>query len=119
VDLADAGNSSIRAEAPGAVADYLRGYAATFELPVRLNTGVTRLRQDGARYVAETATGTITARQVVVATGRFQTPHTPAVAPGLADDVVQVHSACTATPPSCPTGRSSSSAPPTPALWLG
>lgn len=74
------------------VADYLRVYAATFELPVRLDTRVTRLQQHGNRYVAHTATGPVTARQVVVATGPFQTPHTPAVASGLADDVVQLHS---------------------------
>ena len=35
------------------VADYLRGYAARFELPVRLNTTVTSLRAGAGGYVAE------------------------------------------------------------------
>ncbi len=55
-------------------------YAAKFELPVRLNTAVTRLSKgDGGRYVAETTTGPIEAEQVVVATGPFQVPFTPDV----------------------------------------
>jgi putative flavoprotein involved in K+ transport len=86
------------------VADYLCGYATTFELPVRLDTRVTRLRQDGGRYVADTSTRTVTARQVVVATGPFQTPHTPAVADRLADDVVQLHSSSYRNPAQLPDG---------------
>jgi putative flavoprotein involved in K+ transport len=87
------------------VADYLRGYASTFELPVRLNTRVTRLAQDADQFVVHTSTGTIAARQVVVATGPFQTPHTPAaIAAGLAADVVQVHSSGYRNPDQLPDG---------------
>jgi putative flavoprotein involved in K+ transport len=75
------------------VADYLRGYARTFELPVRLDSRVTRLTRDGDHYRAETTSGSVTARQVVVATGPFQTPHTPAVSVGLSADIHQLHSA--------------------------
>jgi putative flavoprotein involved in K+ transport len=77
----------------GQVADYLRGYAAAFELPVRLNTRVTRLSKTGDTFVADTSTGTVTARQVIIATGPFQMPVIPRMAAGLAADVVQVHSA--------------------------
>jgi putative flavoprotein involved in K+ transport len=86
------------------VADYLRGYAAVFELPVRLNTRVTRLRKSGDTFVAETSTGTVTAGQVVIATGPFQTPVIPRLARGLAPDVVQVHSADYRNPDQLPDG---------------
>ena len=75
------------------VADYLRDYAATNELPVRLNTRVTRLTTDRDRFIAETTTGSVSAEQVVVATGPFQTPIIPAAASVLGRDVVQLHSA--------------------------
>ena len=86
------------------VADYLRGYAAAFELPVRLNTRVTRLSRAGDTFVADTSTGPVTARQVVVATGPFQTPVVPRMGSGLAADVVQVHSADYRNPAQLPDG---------------
>jgi choline dehydrogenase-like flavoprotein len=56
-----------------AVADYLRAYAAAFDLPVRLNATVTEFRrlEDGS-FEVRTADQTYRARQVVVATGPFQ-----------------------------------------------
>ena len=85
------------------VADYLRGYAAAFKLPVCLSTRVTRLSKTGDTFVAETSTGRVTARQVVIATGPFQTPVIPGMA-GLAADVVQVHSADYRHPDQLPDG---------------
>src|SRR4051795_3462481 len=62
------------------VADYLAGYARHFALPVRSNTRVLRLHQDpDGGFAVTTSTGILRARQVVVATGPFQTPHIPAV----------------------------------------
>ena len=86
------------------VADYLRGYAAAFELPVRLNTRVTRLTKTGDTFHADTSTGPITARQVVIATGPFQTPVVPTLARHLAADVVQLHSADYRNPDQLPDG---------------
>jgi putative flavoprotein involved in K+ transport len=86
------------------VADYLRGYASTFELPVRLDTRVTRLVRNGAKYRADTTGGVVTARQVVVATGPFQTPYTPAVSVGMGTDVHQLHSAAYRNPDELPEG---------------
>ena len=96
------------------VADYLRGYAAAFELPVRLNIRVIQLTKTGDTFHADTSTGPITARQVVIATGPFQTPVVPPLARHLAADVAQLHSADYRNPTSCPTARSWSSAPATP-----
>jgi putative flavoprotein involved in K+ transport len=86
------------------VADYLRSYAETFSLPVRLNTAVTKLTREEDHFVAETTTGTVTARQVVIATGPFQTPVMPSLAAGLAPDVVQVHSSTYRNPAQLPLG---------------
>lgn len=74
------------------VADYLDAYAQHHRLPVRLNTAVTRLHRASGGFTAVTTTGTVHARQVVVATGPFQRPYTPASADEFAPDGVQLHS---------------------------
>jgi putative flavoprotein involved in K+ transport len=86
------------------VADYLRGYATAFELPIRLSTRVTRLTRTGDTFHADTSTGPITAGQVVIATGPFQTPVVPTLARHLAADVVQLHSADYRNPDQLPEG---------------
>ena len=87
------------------VADYLAGYARHFDLPVRLASPVRRLhRDDDGTFALSTPTGTLRARQVVVATGPFQTPHVPALADGLSPDVVQLHSAGYRNPAQLPAG---------------
>ena len=88
------------------VAAFLQAYVDRFELPVRLNTTVTRLsRADGGGYIAETTTGTIRADQVVVATGPFQVPLTPAIADELDPELTQLHSASYYCPDDLPEGR--------------
>jgi putative flavoprotein involved in K+ transport len=77
----------------GQVADYLQAYAARFELPVLLGTRVDRLHRAGDGFVVPTSQGVLHARQVVVATGPFQTPVAPAVGAGLGANVTQLHSA--------------------------
>ncbi|MBB5788890.1 flavin-containing monooxygenase [Jiangella mangrovi] len=59
------------------VADYLRSYASTFDLPVRLSSPVLRLTRSGDGFALATPDGEIEARQVVVATGPFQRPVVP------------------------------------------
>ena len=88
------------------VADFLQAYATNFELPIRLDTRVTRLsRNDGARYAAETTSGPIEAEQAVIATGPFQAPFTPEVAGDLDSGIAQLHSAEYQTPDDLPEGR--------------
>jgi putative flavoprotein involved in K+ transport len=71
---------------------YLDRYAETFELPIRLNSEVKKLDLgDDRRLRLEIDGGTITADQVVIATGPFQTPYVPKLAERLADDVFQTH----------------------------
>jgi putative flavoprotein involved in K+ transport len=71
---------------------YLEEYAATFELPIELNTAVRSLTAKDARFVVELDAGQIEADQVVVATGPFQVPLVPALAAELAPEVFQTHS---------------------------
>ena len=87
------------------VAEYLRAYAAEFELPVTLGTTVTSLVRDDGTYTAKAGADEVEARQVVVATGPFQVPFTPPVAAGLSPDVHQVHSADYHRPDELPPGR--------------
>jgi putative flavoprotein involved in K+ transport len=71
---------------------YLERYAEIFELPIKLNSEVKRLDLgDDGRLRLEIDGGTITADQVVIATGPFQTPYVPKLAERLADDVFQTH----------------------------
>ena len=87
------------------VAEFLRSYVAKFDLPVRLNTTVTRLTREDEGYLAETTSGPIRAKQVVVATGPFQVPFTPPVSEQLDAELPQLHSAAYRRPEDLPEGR--------------
>jgi putative flavoprotein involved in K+ transport len=88
------------------VADYLRAYAAAFELPVRLATTVTSMVRAGdGSYLVKAGADELEAAQVVVATGPFQMPFTPPVAADLAPDVHQLHSTDYRRPEQLPEGR--------------
>ena len=74
------------------VVAYLERYAESFELPVELGSEVSKLdRGDHGRFRLELEDRTITADQVVVATGPFQTPYVPKLAERLGRDVFQLH----------------------------
>jgi putative flavoprotein involved in K+ transport len=84
---------------------YLDRYAESFELPIELNNEVKELdRGDDARFRLEVDGRTITADQVVVATGPFQTPYVPKLAERLADDVFQTHAVGYRRPDEVPPG---------------
>jgi putative flavoprotein involved in K+ transport len=72
---------------------YIEDYAKSFDPPVVEGVEVTRLRQDraGGFHVTTTA-GTLTADQVVLATGPYQVPLIPRIAERLPATVVQLHS---------------------------
>lgn len=87
-----------------AVADYLADYAVRFHLPVRWRTRVRRLTGDPGRYVLHTSGGTVTAPQVVIATGPFQRPWLPPAAGRLGDAVYQIHASAYRNPEQLPYG---------------
>jgi putative flavoprotein involved in K+ transport len=86
------------------MADYLERYAETFELPIELETRVTRLAHGDGRFVVETTAGERTADQVVVATGAHSSPWFPPFADELPDDVFACHSSEYRNPDQLPDG---------------
>jgi putative flavoprotein involved in K+ transport len=84
---------------------YLDRYAETFGLPIELNSEVNMVDlADNRRFRLEVDARTVTADQVVVATGPFQTPYVPKLAERLADDVFQTHAVGYRRPDEVPPG---------------
>lgn len=88
-----------------AVADYFVAYAKKIKAPIRTGVEVKRVvrRQDQPGFLVETTQGTVEARRVIAATGAFQQPVIPAIAPkdvGLH----QIHSARYYNPAQLPQG---------------
>lgn len=74
------------------IVDYLDGFAASFSPPLREGVDVTRVAREDGRYLVETSVGDFTADQVVVATGGYDNPITPAWAGDLDPAITQIHS---------------------------
>jgi putative flavoprotein involved in K+ transport len=74
------------------MADYLATYAERFELPIRHGVRVDGLTREDGRFVVTAGADRYTADHVVVATGAFHTPWTPAFAADLDPRIVQLHS---------------------------
>ncbi|HVZ44114.1 MAG TPA: NAD(P)/FAD-dependent oxidoreductase [Ramlibacter sp.] len=87
------------------VARYFEDYARKFEAPIRTGVEVTSVRRipGDPRFVAQTSEGEIRANRVVVATGPFQQPLVPAIAP-KDDGLYQIHSADYKNPHQMPEG---------------
>lgn len=87
------------------ILEYLRGYRASFDPPVYEHTCVSRLhkRRNGA-FELVTDRGTLTADQVVMATGPYQVPRTPRLSERLPATITQLHSAQYRNPEQLPAG---------------
>jgi putative flavoprotein involved in K+ transport len=84
---------------------YLERYAENFNLPFELNSEVKALdRGEDGRFHLEVDGQTITADQVVVATGPFQSPYVPKLAERLGEDVFQTHAVGYRRPDEVPPG---------------
>jgi putative flavoprotein involved in K+ transport len=83
---------------------YLEAYAERFELPIELSSNVRRLTAGDGAFLLEVDGRTITADQVVVATGPFQVPYVPELAGRLAPEVFQTHSTGYRRPDDVPDG---------------
>ena len=86
------------------VVAYLTDYAQRLELPVEFNSRVRSVRPRDGGFLVELADRTYAPDQVVVATGPFQVPFTPAIATDLSTDVVQLHSSEYRSPGGLPAG---------------
>ena len=72
---------------------YLEAYARSFAPPLLAGVSATRLRRDDeGRFELRTTAGTLTADQVVLATGPYQLPAIPRLAERLPAGVQQLHS---------------------------
>ena len=75
------------------VADYLESYAATFDLPIRLNSRVDSVAERADGYLVTIGTRQIEAHNVVIATGGMgRTPYIPEFADRLDPRILQLHS---------------------------
>jgi putative flavoprotein involved in K+ transport len=83
---------------------YLEHYAATFDLPIELDSAVRSVSSEAGRFVVELEGRRIEAEQVVVATGPFQVPKIPALAADLASQLFQTHSTGYMRPSDVPDG---------------
>jgi putative flavoprotein involved in K+ transport len=72
------------------MADYLEAYARRFELPVVLKARVSRLRQEGGRFVAIAGGRRYEAERMIVAMSNYPVPRRPDFAASLASEIVQL-----------------------------
>jgi putative flavoprotein involved in K+ transport len=87
------------------VAAYFEAYAQKFNAPIRTGVDVRKVTRNAERsgFTVETSEGVIQANRVVVATGPFQRPVIPALAP-TDERFTQIHSAQYYNPQQLPEG---------------
>lgn len=87
------------------IADYFEDYAKKFNAPIRTGVEVKSVTRNetNAGFTIETSEGTILANRVVAATGPFQVPAIPPIAP-KDDNLTQIHSADYRNPDQLPEG---------------
>jgi putative flavoprotein involved in K+ transport len=86
------------------VVAYLTEYARRFDLPIEYDSRVRAIRRQDDGYLVALDDRSYLADQVVVATGPFQTPRTPALATGLDPAIAQMHSSAYRSPQQIPAG---------------
>jgi putative flavoprotein involved in K+ transport len=84
------------------VADYLEGYASRFNLPVRHGVKVEGLDRNGRGYHITAGASSLSAKNVIVATGPFQSPYIPAFSRDLDPSILQLHSSAYCNPEQFP-----------------
>ena len=87
------------------VADYFVAYAEKFHAPIRTGVEVLRVERHSGRagFTVHTSDGVIEAQRIVAATGPFQKPVIPAIAP-RSERLTQLHSADYRNPQQLPEG---------------
>jgi len=74
------------------IADYLNLYVDKFQLPIRFNEEVMEVTKSDSTFFIRTNSGDYKAKNVVVATGPFQTPFIPEFSSTLSSSITQLHS---------------------------
>ena len=87
------------------VADYFNAYASKINAPIRTGVEVKKIERNADRpgFTIETSEGVIEAKRVVAATGPFQIPVIPPIAPED-EKITQIHSADYRNPEQLPEG---------------
>ena len=87
------------------VADYFEAYAKKFNAPIRTGVEVIKVERNAHRpgFTIKTSDGVIEANRVVAATGPFQRPVIPSIAPND-ENLMQIHSADYRNPGQLPEG---------------
>lgn len=87
------------------VADYFEAYARKVAAPIRTGVEVTKVQRNAGRpgFTIETSEGVIEVNRVVAATGPFQNPVIPPIAPGD-ENITQLHSSEYRNPGQLPEG---------------
>ena len=83
---------------------YFGNYIRANQLPIWYGARVLSVRQEAGRYTVETTEGTFHAKNVVVATGLYQTPRIPRFKGALSPEIRQLHSDGYRNPGSLPSG---------------
>lgn len=74
------------------IANYLKAYVETFNLPIRFDTEVITVRRKENLFHITSNQTEYQAKNVVIATGPFQKPRIPTFANDLSKDVLHLHS---------------------------
>lgn len=87
------------------IADYFVDYAKKYNAPIREGVKVIKVsrNKNSPEFIVETSEGIIEAKRVVSATGAFQTPVIPPIAP-KDENLYQIHSAAYKKPEQLPDG---------------
>jgi len=86
------------------IVKYLEEYVAFFQPPVEEGVEVSALRSAADGFELVTSRGTITAEQVVLATGGYPIPIIPAAAANIPSSIAQLHSSDYRSPEQLPPG---------------
>ncbi len=74
------------------VANYLKQYATTFSFPITFNEKIIALKKESNHFILKSKGNVFKAKNVIVSTGPFHTPYTPACHSKISDHIVQIHS---------------------------
>lgn len=74
------------------VADYFKTYVNEFDIPIQLNTLVTKIYKKEGLFVLESENNNFVSHNVVIATGPFHIPYTPPFYKKISDNIKQWHS---------------------------
>ncbi|WP_196888655.1 flavin-containing monooxygenase [Aureivirga sp. CE67] len=74
------------------VSEYFKKYVKKFDIPLELNTLITAVSKSGDKYLIKSDAKIFEAKNVIIATGPFHIPFTPACHTKISKDVFQMHS---------------------------